>query len=115
MTYEKAEVELLLAYYFNGEVPWAADTEPEPGMPKAASNPAHQGTHMAAMVDLKRAYSALIRDGHIRDRRALELYYGKGNTFGEAAYMTDGNKDAVEMGIYVDVSTLVRAMNDGVR
>lgn len=42
--------------------PWRSEMSPEPGMPSAATNPAHSGGALAVQVDVERAWLALAEE-----------------------------------------------------
>ena len=115
LQYELVDVERMLGYLFHGGEQWTREDAPDADMPKSKGNPAQQGTHMAAMVDMRRAVEALVRGGQLRNPEALWLYYAEGFTQNEIAHQQGVTRQSVQEALDVDVMAVRDAMLEGLR
>lgn len=108
VSYQRDEVELLLTAYFNEGV-LDREESVEPGMPKAASNPARQGTVMASMIDIERG---LARSGLTNTARAaIYLHYGRGWTKKDSAEFLGKAPSTISEAIDRGVSVITAWLN----
>ena len=115
LQYELVDVERMLGYLFHGGEQWTREDAPDADMPKSKGNPARQGTHMAAMVDMRRAVEALVRGGRLRNPEALWLYYAEGFTQKEIGRRQGVAQQRVQEALDADAMAVRDAMLEGLR
>ena len=113
LLYELTDVERMLGYYFHGGGQWSREDSPDDDMPKAKGNPARQNTHLAAMVDMDRAYRAM--RGQLRNPWALWLYHAEGKTPQEIGRQLGISRQGIQQALDADAMALRDAMNEGRR
>lgn len=113
--YDIPTTEALLGQMFHGGKSWDREDVPDADMPRARNDPAHGGTHMAAMVDTRRAFDACIQGGLFHCPEALWGHYCLGRTKAEIARAMGVSGRVVGEWLSLDLITLSNAMNRGAR
>ena len=113
--YELEDVKIMLGYLFHGGQAWAREDAPDADMPKAKGNPARQNTHVAAMIDMRRAVSYLAGQDLLRNEAALWWYYAEGFTQKAIARRQGITQQSVQEALDADTMAVRDAMNKGLR
>lgn len=111
--YDREDIERVLAFLFNGGIPWKPETAAESDMPRAATNPAHGNSVAAELVDVKRAWWGIYDSLHSRE--ALWYHYGCGMTAEEISKAMSIPRRIIGDALVHDVGLLRDAATQGVR
>lgn len=111
LAYTPALIESLLPVLWNEALVAGiqTDTGPAPDMPKSKSNPAHSGTHMAHVVDIRNAWANALLSTDMG--RALFLVYGCGWTQGEVGEIHGVTRQAVSYRINSAIAMIALHLN----
>ena len=114
MIYTEEDVKRLLGYLLNGGR-WRRPDAPDDDMPRAKGDPAHQGTDMAEIIDIRRAWFACIEDDAFDDPVALYGVFGEDMPVLAVSAARGVPNSTCELRIYRDIQRLTEAINRGDR
>lgn len=109
--YDRRAVEALIHAVWDEQAAFGIRKEetPEPGSPKAPSDPAHSNTLYAMLADIRRAWDHASIP--LAQRQSLLLHFGLGYEPVEAGYILGVTKQATQYRIDQGVGRLAAFMN----